>query len=1459
MLKNSRHRVLLQRLFSSVVVLPAIACASAAVSQTTPIPFASTYAGLATGASPAPAVCSASLSVFAVSGTGAKYGDGCPATQASLNVPVGVATDKFGNLFIADQTNMLVRVVYNGGMALATALGNSNVQNPGLTPVKGDIYTIAGGPTATPTEATKYCNQAGSGIIGTDNSLDGCPASESEQGPRAVATDADGNIFISSVSPVSQIRVIFVGGAAVTRLITLENPSITSPIPGYVYNIAGGNASSYTGDGALASKATMNTPRGLVIDASENIYFVDQLNNVVRRVDGTTGFISTVAGHCIASGTSCTATATSGDGSLATSTAVNIYYPYGVALDQYGNLFIAEGGSATLPGRIRVVYAGGTVPGLPTPTTPGTIYTYAGGAAATGTQAQEATFQLVYGVSIDPAGYLYVTDYRSGTTGSNHIWRVDPVSGNIVILAGTGSTILANTTHCDRVKQVGIVSADNFGDGCPATQAYLNIPQNAVAFDGNGNAYFADRGDNLVRKLAYNNVFPATAVGSTSTALPQAFYYPTITTLTNKSATLQGAATTEFVVVTNTTTNVDTCPVAAPIPAAANTCVNYLAFAPAAAGLRSAAYNNSDVTGIVATEPVSGIGIAPVLTINPPSPVAIGSGITPSGISTDLKGDVYVSDSKGKQVILSSIAGGAGTAVITGLGTPRQSTVDNFGNLYVADSTNSSIVKLPAGSATKSTVVSGLSAPQGVVADLFGNVYIADTGNNRILSFNSVNGNTTPVSTYPLTLSAPTSLALDSVGNLYIIDSANTRVVELSVGQPAVVLTLSNGVTPAALGFDPANDTYFADTTSGSILFEPVGTMTASALITGITTPTGVAIGSNGNLFVADSAATGTGSPAPSPAATGYNVALNNSVFTTTNITLTSLPITLTLSDVGNLTATLSTPPYIETGSAAAFPAYGTSTCTAGLALATGATCTQTFDFAPTVPGPQSAKVVFSDTASQTVTANLSGTATNLILTTLAISPQNATSNYGVTTNYTVTLTPKSIGATTPTGMVTFVVDGKTVSMQNVSTAPYIYIFPLSTSVAIHSVAAVYSGDAVYAGSNTTTLLTVNKANTSIVASYTQSAAGTALSAVMTPASVGALTFTGNVVFYVDSKVVATVAVGNGTVSATVLIADGSHTYYATYVGDANYAGSTSTPVQTLIVARAPTTTALTITPVSCYPTACLLLSAKVASTTAGTPTGTVLFSNNGTTLATINLSTAVNGVVTFTTNTTTYTNYSFTAAYSGDGLYDPSSSTVTEGPDFAVITPTTILGVPQGGQAVYPCAPSSGACTVSAATPILVLPINGYSGSLTASCDGLPAYAFCRFQPIPVVLTSTSTSAVILTVQVFAGVNPAVGSMTRPSLHGESKTLFALLLLSPAVFGLLRRRKGVTGRALPSLLAFALLALLTAGITGCGDKTPAYSELTYRTADGTYPITLTLKDTNNVSRSAVFTITVIN
>jgi sugar lactone lactonase YvrE len=1391
--------------------------------QSVPIPFA----GLLAGGGP---VCSNSLPVFAVSGTGAKYGDGCPATQATFNTPVALATDTFGDVFVADQTYQLVRVIYNGSPALAAALIASNVQNPGLVPVKGNIYTIAGGVTTTP--SNKYCNEV-SGTSGLTSSLDGCPGAETEQGPRGLATDADGNLFIASVSPSSEIRVLYVGGTKAAALITLENPTVTTPQVGYVYTIAGANSSAYAGDGALAVKASLNTPRGIFVDANENVYFSDELNNVIRVVSSSTGFISTVAGHSTSSISSCSGVAPAGDGSSATATTTSLACPYGQWLDQYGNIFIAEAGtgsaSNTVPGRIRVVYEGGTLAGITSPTV-GNIYTYAGGpptASTTAiTPAQSTIFQEVFGVTIDPAGYLYVTDYRTGSSGSNHIWRVDPTSGNIADIAGNSTTTLTVGARCNG-GVIGPVATDKYGDGCPATQAYLQNPQESLGFTANGAFYVTDRANNLIRSFSYDNIFPATAVGSSMTQAI-AFLYPAASLPVAETFTTEGVSTTDY-----SDAGGDTCVLNATLPAA-TTCVDYVKFAPTAVGARNGSMSVTTATTAIGTQTLSGVGSAPILAVSPvDSSFTIGSNLQPLGISTDQNGNVYISDGKGKQVLRASQTGGATTVVVSSLGAPRETTTDPFGNIFIADSTANTVVEHTV-TGSNINLGSGLSGPQGVAADFLGNLYIADTGNNRLVYLLPATGIQRVVPTAGIALKAPTSLALDVAGDLFILDTNSTRLIEIPLGAGPQVVSLPTGATPAAIAFDPAGDSYLADTASGSILLVPAGSTTATAIATGLTTPSGIAIGLTGNIYVADSAA---------GFVTVYNQNLNASTFATTNISLTSLPVTLTLSNLGNGPGTLASPTFVETGSASAFPASGTPTCVGSFVLSPAATCAQSFVFSPTVPGAQTAKVVFSTTTGQSATSNFSATATNLVLTSTTLAPLSSTVSYGQAVTYTATLTPKSTGTSTPTGTITFVVDGTTVKpVQSVTTVPYTYTYTFATTPlpGVHSIAVSYSGDALYAASNASTLLTVTKAPTTTTSSSNQTAAGTALTATVTPTpaltATGIVAVSGTVVFYVDGTAEPSIAIVNGVATGTFLIADGSHTFYATYSGDTNYTASTSA-TQNLSISRTPTTTTLTIKPISNNGAGSLQLSAKIATTGAGTPSGTVTFFNGSTQLGQVNLSTAVNGVVTFNTPIITYTNYAFTATYSGDGLFQPSFGSATEGPDFVVVAPATVLAVPQGGQAIE---------TIS------VAPINGYTGTLTASCSDLPVNTLCRVQPTPLTLATTASGT--LSVQVFVGVNPNVASLDHPDTK-PSRTWLAVFLLAPVVFGL-RRRKLLAAKSLPWLVAIATLAVLPA-LSGCGNKTPAYSAASFSTPAGTYALTLIVTDTNNVARSAVFNISV--
>jgi DNA-binding beta-propeller fold protein YncE len=103
---------------------------------------------------------------------------------------------------------------------------------------------------------------------------------------------------------------------------------------------------SFSGDGGPATSATMNTPRGVAVDAAGNIFVADTFNNRIRRVDATTAVINTVAG----SGPTGFGTGTfSGDGGLATSATLNV--PRHIALDALGNIIIPDGQN----NRIRMV------------------------------------------------------------------------------------------------------------------------------------------------------------------------------------------------------------------------------------------------------------------------------------------------------------------------------------------------------------------------------------------------------------------------------------------------------------------------------------------------------------------------------------------------------------------------------------------------------------------------------------------------------------------------------------------------------------------------------------------------------------------------------------------------------------------------------------------------------------------------------------------------------------------------------------------------------------------------------------------------------------------------------------------------------------------------------------------------------------------------------------------------
>ena len=275
------------------------------------------------------------ISTFAGNGSAGFAGDGGLATSASLSAPTGVFADGYGNVFIADVGNGRIRKVSTSG-TITTVAGSGQVGYGGdgglatsaafHNPVRavvdraGNIYIAD--------QSNHLVRKVDSGgiihtVAGTGAagfSGDGGQAASAQlNNPTAVAVDAAGNLFITDQFN-HRIRRVTPGGVITT--------------------IAGNGTAGFSGDGGLATSASLNYPGGIVIDSLGILYVADDVNFRVRSIDST-GTINTVAGNGTAG--------FSGDGGPATLAGLN--GQFGLAIDPSGNLLIAD----SVNNRIRSV------------------------------------------------------------------------------------------------------------------------------------------------------------------------------------------------------------------------------------------------------------------------------------------------------------------------------------------------------------------------------------------------------------------------------------------------------------------------------------------------------------------------------------------------------------------------------------------------------------------------------------------------------------------------------------------------------------------------------------------------------------------------------------------------------------------------------------------------------------------------------------------------------------------------------------------------------------------------------------------------------------------------------------------------------------------------------------------------------------------------------------------------
>jgi trimeric autotransporter adhesin len=398
-------------------------------------------------------------------------GDGCPATLATLADPDGIFVDAAGNIFIADEGNCAVREVtaangiiqviagiadscgYNGdGQPAASAQlefpegvwldGGGNIyiadtfNNAIREVINGTIFTVAGQP--------PNAGFSGDGGVATSAQLDG---------PFAVFVDGNGNIFISDTFN-DVVRVV--GGPA-------------SPGAGIIQTVAGTPENfGFSGDGGPALSAQLGEPEAIFVDGAGNLFLADSNNYRIREVSG--GNINTVIGNGFDS--------FSGDGFAATSGA--LFEPEGVAVDQSGNLFLAD----TQNEVIREVSAANQ-----------TLSTVAGMFSNTGRECNDpppsssptsVTFCNPTDSFMDQSGNLFIADESD-----NLVWEVTASNNQIQVIAG----ITDDESECNETP---------VGDGCPAIEAFLNGPQ-SVFVDNSGNLFIADSFHALVREVYCTN------------------------------------------------------------------------------------------------------------------------------------------------------------------------------------------------------------------------------------------------------------------------------------------------------------------------------------------------------------------------------------------------------------------------------------------------------------------------------------------------------------------------------------------------------------------------------------------------------------------------------------------------------------------------------------------------------------------------------------------------------------------------------------------------------------------------------------------------------------------------------------------------------------------------------------------------------------------------------------------
>ena len=740
-------------------------------------------------------------------------GDGGQATAAKLNAPMGVGVDSSGNIFIADSRNNLIREVDATTKIISTVAGTdpTGAGSSSSSSFQSGGYAGDGGPaTAAKLNSPQGMFITASGDLYFADTFNSA-IREVSGSTQKISTVAGSGKYgnggaggLATNAKLSDPSGIVLDAAGDILIADTYNGVVreVSNATGLISTIVGGDAFGYSGDGGPASSSELASPGSVAVDGSNNVYVADTNNNVVREINALTGKITTVAG-----------------GGEPVYLPINDYAD--PVFDAAGNLFVADRGNDEVyeidhaTGEISVIAGNGT-----------------GGYSGDGGQARNAELHGPSGLAVLGSSTLFIAD-----TYNSVIRAVDLNTGVITTYAGVASTVFGGGYG---------------GDGGLATAAMLNQPS-ALALDGAGNLFIADSHNNVIREVDAGTLKISTVAGNHTSGYSGDGGLATDAELSGPQGLAFDTSGNMFIADSGNNIIREVDATTKLISTIGGTDPGHTGAHSSSSTLTNAGYSGDG-------------GLATAAKLR-----------SPTGIFVTASGDLYFADTFNNAIreisassgnistvagvyegaYVGGYAGDGGPATAAQLSFPRGLAVDGAGDLFIADTSNSVIRKVDAATQNISTFAGAegglvysnndgpatdatLANPDGIVVDSQGNIFIADEFFNAIREVNGLTGQMTTIAgngTYGYSgdggqatnaeLADPAGLALDGHGNLFIADSGNNVIRELN---------LTTGIITTVAG----NGTYGGSGDGGL------------ATLAELSTPTGVAVDSAGNIYIAD-------------------------------------------------------------------------------------------------------------------------------------------------------------------------------------------------------------------------------------------------------------------------------------------------------------------------------------------------------------------------------------------------------------------------------------------------------------------------------------------------------------------------------------------------------------------------------------------------------------------------------